>query len=96
MRNMPSFHLVLLVFSLAIALPSTVAQVVIATVPVGNAPGAIAVNPVTNKTYVVNFCGTDPTCLTYSGTVTAIDGTTLATQTVAVGFLNRMAWRSIL
>ncbi len=86
MRNMPSFHLVLLVFSLAIALPSTVAQVVIATVPVGNAPGAIAVNPVTNKTYVVNFCGNDPTCLTYSGTVTAIDGTTLATQTVAVAF----------
>ena len=48
-------------------------QAVIATVPAGNGPGAVAVNPVTNKIYVAN--GT-------SNNVTVIDGATNATTTV--------------
>ncbi|MFI5117102.1 MAG: hypothetical protein ACHP8B_10445 [Terriglobales bacterium] len=79
------FHLVLLVFSLAIALPSAIAQVVIATVPVGIANYGLAVNSVTNKTYVANYCGNDPNCLS-NGTVTVIDGATNNTATVNVGF----------
>jgi YVTN family beta-propeller protein len=75
----------LLVFSLAIASLSAVAQVVIATVPAGGYPNAVAVNPVTNKIYVANTCGNDPTCSTYYGTVTVIDGKTLNTSTIAVG-----------
>jgi YVTN family beta-propeller protein len=54
------------------------------TVTVGVRPLLLAVNPVTNKLYVVNRCGND--CgATNSGTVTVIDGTTLVTQTVSVG-----------
>ena len=44
------------------------------TVPTGTAPGAVAVNPVTNKIYVGNRS---------SGNVTVIDGATNATTTVA-------------
>ena len=43
-----------------------------------------AVNSVTNKTYAAN-CGTDPSCSSGS-VVTVIDGATLATQNVPVGF----------
>ena len=85
MRNRRSLHLLLLVFSLAAALPSAIAQVVIATIPVGNNPHSGAVNSVTNKVYVGNNCGVDPTCQSGSGTMTVIDGATLSTQTVAVG-----------
>ena len=53
-----------------------VAQVVIATVTAGTEPNALAVNPVTNKTYVANFG---------SATLTVIDGATFSPQTVAVG-----------
>jgi YVTN family beta-propeller protein len=45
-------------------------------VPTGVAPGAIAVNPVTNKVYVAN---------TGENTVTVIDGVTDATSTVDIG-----------
>ncbi len=62
------------------------------TVPVGY-PGdsyltgaPIAVNKTTNKIYVVNTCGNDLYC-GGNGTVTVIDGATLATTTVEVGFL---------
>jgi len=48
----------------------------IATVPVGAAPQAVAVNSITNKTYVVN---------SVSGTVTVIDGVTNNTTEVGVG-----------
>src|SRR5262249_23100400 len=49
------------------------------TLPVGICPSAIAVNPVTNKIYVVNE---------YSYTVTVIDGATqTVTTTVSVGAL---------
>ena len=76
MPNTRSFHLVLLLFSLAIDLPSAVAQTVIGTVPVGVAPWAVALNPVTNKIYVVNED---------SFNVTVIDGVTLSTTAIAVG-----------
>ena len=46
---------------------------------------AIAVNQATNKIYVANACGNDPICRSH-GTVTVIDGVTLATMTVTVGF----------
>ena len=50
----------------------------------GYSPYYAAVNPATNKIYVVNRCGNDPLCGTY-GTVTVIDGasdTIIATVTV--------------
>jgi YVTN family beta-propeller protein len=54
---------------------------VMATVPVGDGPSGIALNPVTNKIYVSNRG--------YGGaghTVTVIDGATNATTTVEVGY----------
>jgi len=56
------------------------------SVPIGAHPGAVALNPVTNKIYVANLCGYDPTCRTHQETVTAMDGITLATPTFSVGF----------
>ena len=56
-----------------------------ATITVGSDPRAVAVNSVTNKIYVTNYCGNDVSCSAYSGTVTVIDGATLATATVTVG-----------
>jgi DNA-binding beta-propeller fold protein YncE len=62
-------------------------QAVVATVPAGTNPSAIAVNPVTNKIYVAN-------CIPPSGgiggrgtpgTVTVIEGATNTTTTVAAG-----------
>ena len=60
---------------------------VIDTVAVGASPNAVVVNSVTNKIYVTNSCGSDPTCTApYSqGTVTVIDGATDHTQSVNVG-----------
>ncbi len=56
------------------------------TVTVGSSPVQVAVNSVTNKIYVTNYCGSDPNCSGGSnGTMTVIDGSTLATQTVTVG-----------
>src|SRR4029077_20926347 len=52
------------------------AQSVTTTVGAGNNPYAVAVNPVSNKIYVVN---------NYSNNVTVIDGATNATTTVGVG-----------
>ena len=88
MRNTRSFQFVLL-FSLVIASQSAVAQVVIATVPIGSSPHGlpvgIAVNSVTNKTYVANnSCVSLPNCQS-AGTVTVIDGATNQTTTVNVG-----------
>jgi YVTN family beta-propeller protein len=57
---------------------------VTATVAAGTIPCALAVNPVTNKVYVVNTYGGNP-AVTDSGTVTVIDGATNATTTVAAG-----------
>ena len=60
------------------------------TVNVGFVPGHMALDAVTNKLYVVNTCNGPgiPTCTTHApGTITVVDGTTLATQNVTVGWL---------
>jgi len=62
------------------------------TVTVGYGPLIVVVNNVTNKIYTSNSCGNTPNCTLGSGddtnttgTVTQIDGTTLATQSVNTG-----------
>ena len=55
-------------------------QSITATVSVGAAPEAVAVNKVTNKIYVADLGG-----ISGNGVVTVIDGTTHATTTVQVG-----------
>src|SRR5664280_444382 len=76
MTRARSFQFVLLLLSLAVALPSAVAQVTVAAVPAGNSPFGVAVNSITNKTYVANQD---------DNTVTVIDGATNNTTTVPVG-----------
>jgi YVTN family beta-propeller protein len=76
MQNTRRTLLLLLALSFAAtALPSA-AQSVIATIPVGTHPYAVALNTVTNKAYIANYNG---------NSVTVIDGTTLSTATVPVG-----------
>jgi YVTN family beta-propeller protein len=75
---------ILLLCGLCLACQATFAQSVIATVSVGLDPNAVAVDAVTNKTYVEDFCGTDPQCQS-PGTVTVIDGSTNNTVSVTVG-----------
>src|SRR5208337_1745937 len=84
MQRARSFQLVLLFLSLAVTLPSAVAQVTFATVPAGNSPYAVAVNAGTNQIYVANNCGNDVNCQSL-GTVTAINGVNNNTATVSVG-----------
>jgi YVTN family beta-propeller protein len=62
------------------------------TVTVGYGPLVVLVNMVTNKIWAVNSCGNDSSCplgqgndAQTIGTVTQIDGVTLATQTVNTG-----------
>jgi DNA-binding beta-propeller fold protein YncE len=55
------------------------------SIPIGVHPASVAANPVTNKIYVVNNCGTDTTCAS-AGTVSVIDGATLAVSSVGVGW----------
>ena len=84
-RTRPLF-LVLLVFSLAIALQCAVAQVSIATVPAGTNPFGVAVNSITNKGYVANItCDINNLPCPSAGTVTVIDGATNNITTVNVG-----------
>ena len=59
-----------------VCLGTASADWVTATVPTGNAPSAVAVNPVTNRVYVANSSSKD---------VTVIDGSTNGTTTVPVG-----------
>ncbi len=66
----------LLLFGLAASTRFCVAQYVIATVPTGTSPYAIAANAVTNQIYVANYG---------SNTVTVIDGATNNPTTVGVG-----------
>jgi YVTN family beta-propeller protein len=54
------------------------------SVAAGWAPYTMAVNSVTNKIYVANYCGSDFSCQS-SGTVTVIDGATLAFTNIGVG-----------
>jgi len=56
------------------------AQMVVATIPLGNPPNAVAVNPVTNKIYVA--AGDS---WTQEGTVTVIEGATNSTTTLTAG-----------
>jgi DNA-binding beta-propeller fold protein YncE len=63
-----------------------------ATVVVGYVPSSIAMNPVTNRIYVANEClgpgypDSCPVCSTgQAGTVTVINGATLATHNVSLG-----------
>ena len=58
---------------------------IIGRVATGPEPYNVAINSVTNKIFVANFCGLDPTCVTRSGTVTVIDGATLAFLNLNVG-----------
>src|SRR5215469_2999772 len=60
-------------------------QTVTATVPVGTNPVAIAVNPITNKTYVANCPDLQSRTMGINGTITVIDGDTNSTATVQVG-----------
>ena len=59
---MRRFQLCVLVLSLIAAARPSAAQTLIATVPVGIAPGYLVFNPVTNKIYIENICGPDPSC----------------------------------
>ena len=81
---MRRFQLCVLVISLiAAALPSA-AQTLIATVPVGQVPGYLVADPVTNKIYIENICGTDPSCSS-PGSITVIDGLSNQTTNIPVG-----------
>jgi YVTN family beta-propeller protein len=77
------YVLIVIVSFAGLALP-VFGQQVIATVPVGIQPYSSAVNPVTNKIYVPNYCGNDPNCASL-GTLTVIDGTTNIPTTINVG-----------
>jgi DNA-binding beta-propeller fold protein YncE len=61
-----------------VSVRSTTADTVVSTVAVGSGPCAVAVNPVTNKIYIVN--NDNIRC-----TATVIDGATNSTTTVSVG-----------
>ena len=54
------------------------------TVTVGYSPYDVRTNPLTNKIYVPNYCGSDSTCQS-NGTVTVINGADNSTATVTVG-----------
>src|ERR1039458_9673563 len=77
----------LFVFLFAAAILPAAAQIVLATVPVGQQAYYLAANAVTNKVCVANYCGNDPSCGSQSpGTVTVIDGlTNTVDATVTVG-----------
>jgi YVTN family beta-propeller protein len=64
-----------------------VSNTVTATVTVGSGPVQAVVNSITNKIYVPNPCGNDPSCgFPYTtGTVTVIDGATNNPTSVNVG-----------
>ena len=57
----------------------------VGTVSRGAGAPTIAINPLTNKVYVANYCGDDPGCTSHTGTVTAVDGTSLQTTIIPVG-----------
>ena len=75
----------LFLFLFAAAILPAAAQTILATVPVGQDAFYLAANPVTNKVYVVNSCGNDPSCGS-PGTVTVINGlTNTVDATITVG-----------
>jgi len=84
LTRVPRLTVVLFVVIAALACLPAAAQVTTATVAVANNPGSAAVNSVVNTIYVANTCGNDPTCQSGNGSVTIINGNTLATQTISV------------
>jgi YVTN family beta-propeller protein len=82
-----ALYVLILIVSFAVLALPVLAQQVIATVPVGAWSSGLAVNPITNKIYVVNECAYTPdNCQGIIGTVTVIDGATDNTQSVNVGY----------
>ncbi len=81
---MRRLQLCVLAISLIAAARPAAAQTLIATVPVGVLPGYLIFNPVTNKIYVENICGTDPNCAS-PGSITVIDGLSNQTANIPVG-----------
>ncbi len=73
-----------LVVGIVVGVSPAAAQTLLATVPVGQVPGYLIFNPITNKIYVENICGTDPTCSS-PGSITVIDGVTNHTTNIPVG-----------
>jgi len=69
-------HLACTIFAIAVAAGSARADFVTDTITTGANPFAVAVNPVTNRTYVANYG---------SGTVTVIDAATGQNSTISVG-----------
>jgi YVTN family beta-propeller protein len=76
--------LLILVAGLAVAVLPAAAQTLLATVPVGQVPGYLVFNPVTNKIYIEDICGADPSCSS-PGSITVIDGLTNHTTNIPVG-----------
>jgi YVTN family beta-propeller protein len=86
-----------LLFLLIVLLAPVMAQTNLGTVADGAVPSGMAYNPITNKIYVVNMCGNDPSCgRTSPSTVTVIDGATDATTTITVGVRAELAAVNIL
>ena len=83
MRIAPHFLVLLVTLLFTMATLPLAAQVVTSTVAVQFDPATLAVNSTTNKIYVANECGNDPNC-GGMGTVTVIDGSSLATHTISV------------
>ena len=75
-RSIRRSLLLFAVLSVVAGMVPAAAQTVTATVPTGANPRSVAVNPVTNKIYVVNQT---------SGNVTVIDGADSSATTVTVG-----------
>ncbi len=82
MRRLYWFVLVAIV---AVTVLPADAQVVTATIGTQVNPASAAVDSTRNLIYVANNCGSDHTCSQGGGSVTIINGATLATQNVAVG-----------
>jgi YVTN family beta-propeller protein len=76
MKTLSGISVLVLAITFGLTSHLAVAQVVVATVPAGNIPFGVAVNSVTNKTYVANYS---------DSTVTVIDGASNNTTTVNVG-----------
>ncbi len=80
------FSLACLFTCLFAAMMPLTAQTLLATVNVGQDAFYLAANAATNKIYVVNTCGSDPSCSGGNGTVSVINGlTNTVDATITVG-----------
>jgi YVTN family beta-propeller protein len=82
---MRRFYWFALVAIVAVTVLPADAQVVTSTVGTQVNPASAAVDSTRNLIYVANNCGSDHTCSQGGGSVTIINGATLATQNVTVG-----------